>query len=66
MFKSLSFSLSSVYCMFTLPGGRQADNHVNIYKTRFGCLNGELHCLYFEAHAECTYLWLIYELRWVL
>lgn len=52
--------------MFTLPGGRQADNHVNIYKTQFGCLNGELHCLYFEAHAECTYLWLIYELRWVL
>lgn len=64
MFKSLvSFSSQ---CLHSPWAGRQAEPSQDIYKSEINALNGELHCWYLEAHAQCAYLRLIYELRWVL
>lgn len=49
------------------PGvGRQTEPAHGIYKAETGALSGALRCLHFVARAQCAYLWLIYELRWVL
>lgn len=55
--------------MFTCPTGRQGrrtEPAPDIYKSEINALSGALHCLHLEAHAQCAYLWLIYELRLVI
>lgn len=55
-----------ISCLHAPGAGRQTEPPRDIYKTEINALNGALQCLHLEAHAQCAYLWLIYELRWAL